>query len=307
MTHRITHLLAAGALLTLAGACSQDAEMPRGDTPVGFIARPQTRAAVAQRDDMEDFLVWGGFDGRNNLLTAEQVDKDGNYAHTVYWVDNRTHNFYALHPASLATQARCDDNGTRTIAGFNATDRRGPQAIDLMTAEQTGLFYAKGATPAPVPLSFTHRLSRVRFGIQAEQEAVVTAVELAGVANRGDFSTAANPAWTNTSAIAIAEETSLATAPGDTQAAILLGGDLLMIPQTLAPDARLTVTWRYTGNDTPRTATCRLATDTGVSQWDEGRSYNYTLTIPADDTETDITVKWMIEDWIAGGGDVTFN
>lgn len=302
MTHRITLLLTA-ALVTLATACTQQTETPRGTTPIGFVTRAQTRAAVTGTADMRDFRVWGGYGGELNLLNAETVRPDGSYVNTAYWVDQQTHYFFALHPATLDA-ATCDATGTRTLAGFNATDRRGDEAIDLMTAEQTGLFFAKGTAPAPVSLTFTHRLCRVRLSIATEQAATVTAVGMADVLNEGDFSYRYNEGtarwdatWSNLSATPFGQETALDLAPEDAEPATLMGGDLLMIPQTLAGEAVLAITWQYAGDPTEHTAFCPIAAATPAGQWAEGKSYNYRFLVPANESEADVTLKVTVGEW----------
>lgn len=68
-----------------------------GGAPVTF-STGMTRAAVdADKNGMQDFLVWGGSDGSNNLFDATAVTPDGYYEGVRYWVSGKTHNFYALH------------------------------------------------------------------------------------------------------------------------------------------------------------------------------------------------------------------
>lgn len=293
-----------GSLLT--GGCVSTVDEPVADTaPISF-ATTMTRAAVdANKDGMESFLVWGGFDSQNNLFNAETVTPQGYYDGTRYWVPGAAHNFYALHPASLKDKASCADDGVITVTDFDTSQKRGTEAIDLMTARQTGISYKVENSPSPVDLTFSHELSRVRFTISTDAKVTITGVKLWGVAYKGDFTSNSTTPWSNLTR-ATENETPfsqpdvfeleangkrhlLAGTPGTNDNY----GDLLFIPQSIGESVIFSMTWNY-DNGTSRTVNVPLP-QAGPALWEKGKSYHYQATIPS--PTTDITFTVTITDW----------
>lgn len=293
-----------GSLLT--GGCVSTVDEPVADAaPISF-ATTMTRAAVdANKDGMESFLVWGGFDSQNNLFNAETVTPQGYYDGTRYWVPGAAHNFYALHPASLKDKASCADDGVITVTDFDTSQKRGTEAIDLMTARQTGISYKVENPPSPVDLTFSHELSRVRFTISTDAKVTITGVKLWGVAYKGDFTSNSTTPWSNLTR-ATENETPfsqpdvfeleangkrhlLAGTPGTNDNY----GDLLFIPQSIGESVIFSMTWNY-DNGTSRTVNVPLP-QAGPALWEKGKSYHYQATIPS--PTTDITFTVTITDW----------
>lgn len=293
-----------GSLLT--GGCVSTVDEPVADAaPISF-ATTMTRAAVdANKDGMESFLVWGGFDSQNNLFNAETVTPAGHYQGTRYWVSDAVHNFYALHPASLKDKASCADDGVITVTDFDTSQKRGTEAIDLMTARQTGISYKVENPPSPVDLTFSHELSRVRFTISTDAKVTITGVKLWGVAYKGDFTSNSTTPWSNLTR-ATENETPfsqpdvfeleangkrhlLAGTPGTNDNY----GDLLFIPQSIGESVIFSMTWNY-DNGTSRTVNVPLP-QAGPALWEKGKSYHYQATIPS--PTTDITFTVTITDW----------
>lgn len=268
-----------------------------GGAPVTF-STGMTRAAVdADKNGMQDFLVWGGSDGSNNLFDATAVTPDGYYEGVRYWVSGKTHNFYALHPAGLSGTG-CGDDGVRTVTGFDTSAKRGAEAVDLMTADAGGITYTEGQSPNAVSLSFSHELSRVRFHIETEEAVIIRDIKLAGIVYKGDFTSKAEVSspWNNTTEAT--DETTPFTQPELTLAANgesdLLDGDLLLIPQSLNDNCVFTMTWTYKEGDVSRTVNVPLP-NAGASEWQKGKSYLYSVSIPAQ--ATDITLNVKVDGW----------
>lgn len=294
-----------GSLLT--GGCVSTVDEPVADAaPISF-ATTMTRAAVdANKDGMESFLVWGGFDSQNNLFNAETVTPAGHYQGTRYWVPGAAHNFYALHPASLKDKASCADDGVITVTDFDTSQKRGTEAIDLMTARQTGISYKVENPPSPVDLTFSHELSRVRFTISTDAKVTITGVKLWGVAYKGDFTSNSTTPWSNLTR-ATENETPFSQ-PDDFELEangkrhLLAGtydaandnyGDLLFIPQSIGESVIFSMTWNY-DNGTSRTVNVPLP-QAGPALWEKGKSYHYQVTIPS--PTTNITFTVTITDW----------
>lgn len=296
-----------GSLLT--GGCVSTVDEPAEDAaPISF-ATTATRAAVdADKNGMENFLVWGGFDSQNNLFNAEIVTKDGYYTGTRYWVADKAHDFYALHPVSLKENASCE-SGTITVIGFDTSIKRGTEALDLMTASATGITYQTGQIPAAVPLIFGHELSRVRFTIKTDADVHISNVRLTGIAYKGDFTTKpyADAPWSNLTTATETDtpfsQTEVFELGADGSRHLLAGipdsnnenyGDLLLIPQSLSETAVFTMTWTYDEDGRSRTVNVPLPR-AGAGVWERGKSYRYTATIPL--SATDITLNVDVLDW----------
>lgn len=293
-----------GSLLT--GGCVSTVDESVADAaPISF-ATTMTRAAVdANKDGMESFLVWGGFDSQNNLFNAETVTPQGYYDGTRYWVSGTVHNFYALHPASLKNKASCADDGVITVTDFDTSQKRGTEAIDLMTARQTGILYKVENPPSPVDLTFSHELSRVRFTISTDAKVTITGVNLWGVAYKGDFTSNLATPWSNLTKAS--QDDTPFSQPDDFELEangkrhLLAGtpgtndnyGDLLFIPQSIDESVIFSMTWIY-DNGTSRTVNVPLP-QVGPALWEKGKSYHYQATIPS--PTTNITFTVTITDW----------
>lgn len=304
-----------GSLLT--GGCVSTVDEPAADAaPISF-ATAATRAAVdADKNGMENFLVWGGFDDKNNLFDAETVTPNGYYQGTRYWVPDKVHDFYALHPVSLKGNATCESGiGTITVTDFNTSLERGTKAIDLMTASKTGISYNIRNTPSSVDLAFSHALSRVRFTISTDANVTITDVKLWGIAYEGDFTTQpdADSPWSNPTTATEANTPFSQPNAFELEAGgsrhLLAGaydaandnyGDLLLIPQAfpqtseLSGTAVFSMTWTYAENNTSKTVNVPLW-QAGPAQWEKGKSYRYSATIP--EPATDIKFTVTVSDW----------
>ena len=313
--HILSFALLLGSLLAV-GCSSSDDELTGASAPITF-GTLVTRAAVnADKTNMEDFLVWGGFDNENNLFNAESVTKDGSYTGTRYWVPGKEHNFYALHPAGLtvgttdkvAQHVECNNNGVITVTDFNTSLKRGTDAIDLMTASITNITYNVGETPSSVDLTFSHELSRVKFTISTDAKVTITDVKLWGINFKGDFTTQADAA-TPWSKLTTADESNTPfSQPDDFELEangkrhLLAGtydadndnyGDLLFIPQAITNEVIFTMSWTY-ADGSIRGVKVPL-NQAGPDQWEKGKSYHYQATIPSPTTDITFTVK--VTDW----------
>lgn len=290
-------VLLSGSLAT-GGCVSTDEENMEEPTPISF-GSAITRAAVEpDKTGMENFLVWGGVDGLNNLFDGVAVSPQGHYAGTRYWVPGKLHRFDAVHPHGLA-DVSCAETGVIVVKGFDTSLNRGSAAIDLMTASVAGLGYNEGETPNPVPLTFSHRLSRVKFVIATDANVTITDVRLWGLAYKGDFTTRPDAAsvWSNLTHgsqndTPFQEPEQILLEKGHTFD--LLGGELLLIPQSVTDPVTFSMTWTYAENGMSRTVTVPLS-QAGLARWEQGKSYQYTATIPL--PATDITLKVDVLDW----------
>lgn len=292
--HAIYAFLCLGTLFT-AVSCTDTVtgEPCTGTRSIAFTPAAETRAAVDKTADLQDFSVWGGYDNNaTNVFNGVTVQAP-NWTYTggtQYWIPGKKYNFYGVYPASV--NASCATDGTLTVSGFDCS-ATGSRAVDLMTATAQG----NGSNPVPVALSFGHELSRVKFSIQTEATVALSNISLTGIAYKGTFSKEPNASGTWTDLTTAEGETPFKTDDGgrlDANATTdLLGGDLLLIPQTLTETSVFSMTWTYE-DGTGKTVKVPLP-EAGQKEWKRGISYHYSAVIPEQSSDIKLTVS--VGDW----------
>lgn len=278
-------ILGLSALLLTAACTDEQVENPAdGARAISFTSATETRAAVEGNTLPGNFKVWGGYEGNAiNVFNGETVQHP-NWTYTggtQYWIPGKTYNFYGVYPTSV--NALCDENGTLTVSGFNCY-KTGNEAVDLMTASQTGISYAAGVEPQPVSMQFGHELARVNVVATVEGgDATVTNITFAGMATKGDYSSTGG--WSNTAKGSFANPTHQTL---NTEGVDLLG-DMLLIPQAVS-GFTLTVDYTVGGVAQPQKV---ITLPTTISQWDKGKSYKYTLSFK----RNRLTVTVKVVDW----------
>lgn len=247
---------------------------------ITFTPAADTRAAVTGYEDMGDFQVWGWYDGNgttapNNVFDGTVVYKDAGWNYTDgvrYWKTGETYNFYAVYPTDVKADVSSD--GTITVTKFDCS-QTGDAAVDLMTATATEITYTADQTPQPVAMKFSHLLSKVNIVATVEGGNVtVTDITFAGMATQGDYSSQAG--WT-THATATGSFTSSEKVINATGVDLL--GDLLLIPQTVNNQFKITVNYTLDG---VVQALKEITLPTSIAQWEAGKNYKYTLTFKGD-------------------------
>lgn len=274
-------------LLTVASCTSTLSDEPTADArAITFTPAAETRAAVTGKSlpDGSSFSVWGwyGTEGTitNNVFNRETVTESGGAwtygGGSRYWIAGKTYNFYAVYPAELPTDAKADvsSDGTITVTNFDCS-KTGADAVDLMTATATEITYTADQTPQPVAMEFSHLLSKVNIMATVEGGNVtVTDITFAGMATQGDYSSQAG--WT-THATATGRFTSSEKVINATGVDLL--GDLLLIPQTVNNQFKITVNYTLDGVvQAPK----EITLPTSIAQWEAGKNYKYTLTFKGD-------------------------
>lgn len=278
-------ILGLSALLLTAACTDEQVENPAdGARAISFTSATETRAAVEGNTLPGNFKVWGGYEGNAiNVFNGETVQHP-NWTYTggtQYWIPGKTYNFYGVYPTSV--NAFCDENGTLTVSGFNCY-KTGNEAVDLMTASQTGISYAAGVEPQPVSMQFGHELARVNVVATVEGgDATVTNIVFAGMATSGNYSSTVG--WSNTAKGSFANPTHQTL---NTEGVDLLG-DMLLIPQAVS-GFTLTVDYTVGGVAQPQKV---ITLPTTISQWDKGKSYKYTLSFK----RNRLTVTVKVVDW----------
>ena len=171
-----------------------------------------------------------------------------------------------------------------------------------------------GNTPANVVFNFVHELSKLKFRFESSQTAVtITDIKLYGISATGSLEKtgAGDASWVMGSTVT-ADNTTYVT-----EAALNAGnsyaaepyGELLLPPHTALTDAKLSFSYYYNW-ETPENAhkaELQLAAgSTTITSWEAGKSYNYTVKIPAtNDIKLTVTVAgWDTQDtsvsWTSG-------
>ena len=272
------------ALLLLSCTKTEIRQQESGDGAITF-TNVGTKAPVESPNEISSFSVWGWYaDGAGtsgNVFDATQVSKDTDGSWTYnglrYWQSGKTYDFYAVYPdvetlesASAAEDVSYSPDGNLTITGFDSTSGH-----DLMTASRTGM---SGSNPQPVAFTFSHELALVSFVGQSEgSNAQIISIKFSGVKNIGDYDASLSPEWTVKGNNYVYEETSfeLPSVPTD------IFSEIMVIPQSLNDEYKLTIEYEYKGIDGTR-QTKELSLPDSVTKWEAGKSYRYTFTIVGD-------------------------
>lgn len=240
-----------------------------------------SRAAVNDKEGISSFSVWGGYDGTNNLFEKTTVTKDGVYeGGTRYWVPNKTFNFYAVHP--VIENVSVDNSGQISITGFDCS-ATGNDAIDLMTASATNKSYTTGMDPQPVLLNFNHLLSRIDFvGKSVGGSATVHSVTLSGITTNANCNTSYSQEGTISSTWSDYQSGNItSTIDGGVELEELstksVVGDIMIIPQTLTEDSKVTITY---STDTEQNKSTEFSLNIeNFNTWEAGKAYKYSFEI----------------------------
>ncbi len=299
---------AAVALMAIAG-CTKTVHTPEnGRHSIGFNVQEPVKSAVTGAADITSFEVWGWYgsntERNKNVFNGTQVNNTGSgwtYDNLQYWVPYMNYTFYAVYPFGAG---ECSANGTFTVKDFNCS-AFGDNAVDLMTA---GAVEGSGNNPANVVFNFVHELSKLKFRFESSQTMVtITDIKLYGISAGGTLKkarggnaswnmwsavTADDPTYSVTEAVVLNTENSYAAEPY---------GELLLPPHTALTDAKLSFSYYYNW-ETPENAhkaELQLAAgSTTITSWEAGKSYNYTVKIPAtNDIKLIVTVAgWDTQD-----------
>ena len=255
-----------------------------------------------------------------------------NYAYgnqnLAYWSDNSFYSFAAFAISygpsdtqtvvpDFATNGHTDDEHAHTLS-FDNFD--GTQSTDLVYAAANRMVSDFETDTRAVNLTFNHLTSRLMIqgrvdpNLGSDHSVTVISVSLSGINTRGSWDGAAfDPAattdhsWTSSTPGEYAANDNRFEVNTSGLTDLFNGKDIMMIPQAIDGEARLTV--RYSHNSgmdagTIHTVTLNIHQATvaiGASSWLPGRSYRYTVNFGATDYilfDTPTVEKW---DYQVGG------
>lgn len=299
--------------------------------------------------DAPNFKVFAALDREGNYLTnfassesyfSTEVAYDGADAYKIwrpwsgnafikyYWPMSGSLTFVAVSPAT-ANSAFANQAATLTVTDFSSSTTVAEQA-DLMYSKITSALDLKSANTVPydgsvktgVPVVFNHALAQVAFMAENKEASAntiqINKIQITNVANKGTLTVVKDVASSDnglvdgwkTTTTDDATFVSLSSAFGLDNAEKGLGLPLMIMPQTLADDIMLEVTYTMTHinnedvPDTQKTVSKKLSEIVGATL-NANKKYTITLAIGADEilfspsivewSETDADEKYQIK------------
>ena len=257
----------------------------------------------------------------NNFMNGVEVSK---VQTETYWAPAADYfwpkngdviSFAAYSPSSLANGTGCT-NVEYSTAGLKVTDYQ----LDAALNDQKDLMYAprvlnqtKTGNTTGVDLTFKHALSLINFTVKSDNSGItVTDIIVSNAKDKGTFSEtitdgssySSTPVWSDQALQGASSSFKVFTgnqAITASLAAQALGGNLLMIPQTIESSTTpqtLTVKWKYTngGNTEVLDEITKNFSDLSTTTWEIGKKYTYNITINLDK----IYFNPSVTDWEAG-------
>lgn len=296
MKHLCLTAVAAAMVLAL-GSCTKTETVNVSDANYigfdnAFVGNPTKAIAEVKTDNIDHFIVYGGYEGVVDLFDKVRVSMNSNgewtYSPLKKWEDNKTYRFAAYYPETLTVTPTFDyatGSLTFTDVVVNKTDNQ----VDFIYDASGDILSRTDSPRAKVPFTFEHMFSMVQFTIKSGFPEDVT-VGISGFKFYGmnSQSTLTDGQW-SAATTPIASEDAIVLANDDAIAAatpVDYVDNCVVMPQAFENDvvfAKFTVTLTSTGTsldkipEGERTAeiTAAIPKDT----WERGYRYNYIVTI----------------------------
>lgn len=280
------------ALLITGCAKSETSSLPTPKNAIDF-SPLVTRSVVTSLGEGDSFAVWArkSGDGTSQLILDQEEVRSSSgtwsYDNLRYWEIGKTYDFYALYPHDVPN-VELQNSGSGETPQIAITNFDTRNAVDLMTAEHTGILYT--GNPSPVIFTLRHLLSKVEIigridpALTASGVTVrIVSASLYGMPTTGDCTIEPQTYGT----WSLGDPTDVIS-PFDTETNIPLSetgtsvfGEMLLFPQTVSDAFRLDIVYEYTDahyTENRFTKSIRLA-DTGLTEWQPTTGYRYTFTI----------------------------
>ena len=288
MKRKLLTLLFLGALF----GCSK-ADVVSDDTDGVAIDfnNVQTRAAITDASQIQDFGVWG-FVEDYTIFNGDKVYKEGGvykYDTPRYWMKDMSYSFFAVHP--YGTPVTIDETGE--TRGYSiAFDTPVAADVDLMTAHKDVIASVDSEGNYPtVDLKFAHALSLVKLqiakhGKNSENRIVITSIVLGGISKSGTYNTLTNE-WSDHNGSISLSTANITLDNGDITFHEVITG--MFVPQSINYN---TVSIRinydfYTSNGegewVPDEESYTANSYLPIGEWEPSKSYVYKLTLSAVD------------------------
>ena len=248
----------------------------------------------------DSFSLWRSSDNTDFGKIATTATYDGNkFVNTpaIYWPNGSTNYYF---------RALTQKTSSNTLAAVTTTEvNQGTDLLWATTAAHQGTEadgttvhnYAEGDAINPrtgqVPLTFKHVMSNIVVTLTTSTDAAAVdltdaTVTMTNLKNEGEVSLA----------------TGVITA-GTTQTNILVDGETIMVPQNIADASRLVITLKDGTTYSVQLNLCEDKDDAGITTWERGKSYTYTITLKKEE----IQFRALVKDWIeeTGSGNATLD
>ncbi|MCR5138853.1 MAG: fimbrillin family protein [Bacteroidaceae bacterium] len=236
----------------------------------------------------------------NNTVVTKQTNGEWTYTDVKYWNPGSMYEFYGIYPQSTAHTFDADTKRF-TVTDFTVADAKDDQ-VDVMIAKKN-----ETAPVNTVDMIFNHLLSNVNFYFKVQNKFNNSGVatyevvnfDVTGLKSKGTYTQTGIDNQNSTVGAWAVDNASVYTFPTKTDGAIAkgqtlsLGDDLLMMPQAIADDATVTLTYRLVYKDGtsstfgPHTFSLnkvrglsRLQNDSvDIFGWEPNYRYNYYLAV----------------------------
>lgn len=290
--------VAAAAVLTLGGCTKTETVNVSDANYIGFdnafVGNPTKAITEVKTNNIDHFIVYGGYDGVVDLFDKVRVSMNSNgewtYSPLQQWEDNQTYKFAAYYPEAL-TVTPAFDYVTGSLTFTDVVVNNTENQVDFIYNKSGDISSGTNSPRTKVPFTFEHMFSMVQFTIKSGfAEDVVVGISDFKFYGMNSQNTLQNGQWAATTQTQILEGDAIELGDGNAQAVaeapVNYVDNCVVMPQAFESGvvfAKFTVTLTSTGtslDDIPvgeRTAviTAAIPKDT----WERGYRYNYIVTI----------------------------
>lgn len=299
MKHLCLTAVAAAMVLAL-GSCTKTETVNVSDANYigfdnAFVGNPTKAIDEVTTDNIDHFMVYGGYGANQNLFNAVEVSKNSNgewtYSPLQKWEDNQTYKFAAYYPQTL-TVTPTFDYTTGSLTFTDVVVNNDQNQVDFIYDDSGEILSETNSPREKVPFTFEHKFSMVQFTIKSGfAEDVVVGISNFKFYGMNSKSTLTVGAWAEATE-QIPVENAIQLKNENAQAAetpVDYVDNCVVMPQTFGDDivyVEFTVTLTSTEenggslagiSDEDRIATIKAAIPADV--WEPGFRYNYIVTI----------------------------
>lgn len=299
MKHLCLTAVAAAMVLAL-GSCTKTETVNVSDANYigfdnAFVGNPTKAIDEVTTDNIDHFMVYGGYGANQNLFNAVEVSKNSNgewtYSPLQKWEDNQTYKFAAYYPQTL-TVTPTFDYTTGSLTFTDVVVNNDQNQVDFIYDDSGEILSETNSPREKVPFTFEHKFSMVQFTIKSGfAEDVVVGISNFNFYGMNSRSTLTEGVWAQATeqipvgnAIQLKNENAQAA-----ETPVDYVDNCVVMPQTFGDDivyVEFTVTLTSTEenggslagiSDEDRIATIKAAIPADV--WEPGFRYNYIVTI----------------------------
>ena len=197
-------------------------------------------------------------------------------ADNVKWPAAGTVSFYAYAPYNVSSlQWKGVDDVTKNKTIHYEVPTNVEDQPDFIVANSEGKSFNSSSANTPVALNFSHALTAITFSVSDDMEkGKINSITIEGVKGEGDYNLSTNE-WTVSSSSAASYNVPISAGGltvGTETVDLAANATLMMIPQTLGDDAKVTINITPTGK-----STVDLTFDLKGTQWVAGNHVTYLL------------------------------